>query len=89
MITSGGPSINEIHYDNAGGDTGEFIELKAPTAGFDFTGYEIVLYNGSNGTVYDTETIDAATAGGACDIGGCTYLSIPIAGIQNGAPDGG
>ena len=45
--------INEIHYDNAGTDVGEFIEI-AGTAGFDLAGYSLVVYNGSNGGTYGT-----------------------------------
>ncbi|MGZ8869334.1 MAG: endonuclease, partial [Thermoanaerobaculia bacterium] len=37
--------INEFHYDNTGGDTGEFIEIAGP-AGTNLTGYVIELYNG-------------------------------------------
>ena len=43
--------INEIHYDNAGGDTGEFVEI-AGAAGTDLTGWKIVLYNGANGATF-------------------------------------
>lgn len=78
--------INEFHYDNDGGDTGEFIEV-AGTAGLDLTGYTLVLYNGSNGTVYNTislsGTIDDEGSGfGAVD------FQLPSNGLQNGAPDG-
>jgi hypothetical protein len=43
--------INEIHYDNVGTDTGEFIEV-AGVAGLNLSGYSLHLYNGANGTVY-------------------------------------
>ena len=44
--------INEIHYDNIGTDSGEFIEIAGP-AGTNLAGYSIVLYNGSPaGAVY-------------------------------------
>lgn len=54
----GGPAvfINEIHYDNTGTDTGEFIEIAGP-AGTDFSGYAIKLYNGANGLLYDTDPL--------------------------------
>ena len=39
--------INELHYDNAGADTGEAIEIIA-TAGENLSGYRVWLYNGSN-----------------------------------------
>ena len=45
--------INEIHYDNTGTDTGEAIEIAGP-AGTNITGWDIVLYNGSGGSAYDT-----------------------------------
>ena len=40
--------ISEFHYDNAGADAGEFVEVTAP-AGTDLTGWSIVLYNGTGG----------------------------------------
>ena len=43
--------INEIHYDNAGIDAGEFVEVAGP-AGTDLTGWRVVRYNGANGQVY-------------------------------------
>ena len=45
--------INEFHYDNDGTDIGEFIEL-AVADGVDLRGWFLLLYNGSNGSVYDT-----------------------------------
>lgn len=76
--------VNEIHYDNAGGDVGEFIEVVGP-AGTDLGEYSLVLYNGSGGAVYDTEALS-----GTIDEqrGGYGAESFPISGIQNGAPDG-
>ena len=47
--------ISEIHYDNAGTDAGEAIEVSAP-AGTDLTGWQIVLYNGTGGASYDTRS---------------------------------
>ncbi|HAV77211.1 MAG TPA: hypothetical protein DCX53_07645 [Anaerolineae bacterium] len=78
--------INEIHYDNTGTDTGESIEIAGP-AGTDLTGWKIVLYNGSNGAVYDTDTLSGTIPnqqGGY----GTVVLAYPSNGIQNGAPDG-
>ncbi len=76
--------INEIHYDNAGGDTGEFIEIAGP-AGTDLSTYDIVLYNGSNGNEYNTVNLT-----GTIDDEGSGFgaQSFPISGIQNGGPDG-
>ena len=36
------PFISEIHYDNAGTDTGEAIEIQAP-AGYDLTGWQTAM----------------------------------------------
>ena len=75
--------INEIHYDNVGGDTGEAIEIAGP-AGTDLTSWSLVLYNGSDGSVYDTENLTGIIP----DLCNGGVLSFPITGIQNGAPDG-
>ncbi|MBM6579138.1 endonuclease/exonuclease/phosphatase family protein [Microvirga sp. BT689] len=45
--------INEFHYDNAGTDTGEFIEI-AGLAGTDLTGWKIIAFNGNGGAAYAT-----------------------------------
>src|SRR3990172_8556594 len=78
--------INEIHYDNTGTDAGEAIEIAGP-AGTDLTGWSIVLYNGSNGGVYDTDPLSGVIADQA-DGYGTISISYPSNGIQNGAPDG-
>lgn len=76
--------INELHYDNTGGDTGEFVEI-AGTAGTDLSGHSLILYNGNGGATYGT----LALAGTIDDEGaGFGALSFPKSGIQNGAPDG-
>lgn len=83
--------VNELHYDNAGGDVNEAIEV-AGVAGTNLAGWRIVLYNGNGGVAY------AATGGSANGIAlsgiipdqsnGFGTLSFPAPGIQNGAPDG-
>jgi|GEM_PF-519804 len=78
--------INEIHYDNTSTDEGEEIEI-AGTAGTDLTGWEIILYNGSNGTVYDTDEIGGTIPDDGSGFGFVT-VAYPSNGIQNGAPDG-
>lgn len=75
--------INEIHYDNAGADTGEFVEIAGP-AGGDLTGWTLVAYNGSNGASYNTVALDGALSGST----GQGYAVVDIAGLQNGSPDG-
>ena len=78
--------INEFHYDNAGTDTGEAIEIAGP-AGTTLTGWDVVLYNGSNGSVYNT----IALSGPIPDIDngfGMVVINLPTNGLQNGSPDG-
>ncbi len=76
--------INEIHYDNAGADVGEAIEVAGP-AGTDLTGWSLVLYNGNNGASYNTTSL-TGTIPDVCGGFGTVFSS--ISGIQNGAPDG-
>ncbi|MDQ4138816.1 MAG: ExeM/NucH family extracellular endonuclease, partial [Actinomycetota bacterium] len=79
------PFISEIHYDNAGADAGEFVEVQLP-AGTSSAGLSIVLYNGANGAAYDTDALPAVTApAGAPAVAVVNY---PANGIQNGSPDG-
>ena len=85
--TNSGVRINEIHYDNDGGDVGEFIEIAGP-AGTALDGWSVALYNGSNGTIYNSLPL----AGSLPDCGeqgqGVTLLELPTNGLQNGSPDG-
>ena len=76
--------INEIHYDNSGADTNEGIEL-AGTANQDLTNYQIVLYNGNGGSVYNTITLENTVPE---TIEGFGFVNIPVRGLQNGSPDG-
>lgn len=76
--------INEFHYDNIGGDLGEFIKIAAP-AGFDLNGWTIVLYNGSNGASYNTIDLSGLTV---TDSGaGFGFISVEASGLLNGSPD--
>lgn len=78
--------ISEFHYDNVGTDTGEAIEVFGP-AGTDLTGWSIIRYNGSNGTVYGTDNL----SGTITDMGGgagVVVVNLPTNGLQNGSPDG-
>ena len=78
--------INELHYDNTGTDAGELVEVAGP-AGTDLTGWNIVLYNGTGGAVYDTDALTGVIPdqGGGY---GTVSLAYPSNGVQNGAPDG-
>ena len=72
--------INEIHYDNNSTDVGEFVEVAGPV-GTDLSDYQLVFYNGANGTEYETVNLSGT-------IGVERVRSFPVAGIQNGSPDG-
>ena len=81
--------INEFHYDNAGGDENEFVEIRN-TGGqadqpSDLSAYTVYLVNGNNGEVYNSATFDALTQ--TCTDDYCYYVWEPSS-IQNGSPDG-
>ncbi len=86
--------INEIHYDNAGTDAGEFVEI-AGLAGTDVTGWTVVLYNGnpSNRGVYNSQTLSGVITDQQNGFG-TIRIDYPSNGIQNGGsgadgePDG-
>ncbi|MBT7470034.1 MAG: hypothetical protein HN692_06485, partial [Candidatus Cloacimonetes bacterium] len=79
--------INEFHYDNASTDEGEFIEIILQNAeNFDLAEFTVTFYNGSNGTEYDTKTLDQFTVGES--VANYTFFYYFKEGIQNGAPDG-
>ena len=76
--------LNEIHYDNDGGDTGEAVEIAGP-AGTDLTGWNVVLYNGNDNSPYSTINLEGTIA----DLqGGYGVVAFTESGIQNGSPDG-
>ncbi|MCC2612014.1 ExeM/NucH family extracellular endonuclease [Neorhizobium sp. Rsf11] len=80
------PRINEIHYDNAGTDTGEFIEIRV-AVGADVSGLLVELYNGNGGSTYGSADVSSLsmTSDGEYDY----YVwELPANGVQNGAPDG-
>src|SRR5688572_28775684 len=77
--------INEMHYDNTGADTGEFVEIAGP-AGTNLTGYQIVLYNGAGGAPYDTKSLSGSIPNQMNGFG--TVIQTYAGTFQNGAPDG-
>lgn len=79
-----GVFISEFHYDNAGADTGEFVEVTGP-AGTALTGWSLVLYNGSGGVVYGTIALSGTIP---AERGGLGAVAFDAPGLQNGAPDG-
>ncbi|WP_299274548.1 HYR domain-containing protein [uncultured Psychroserpens sp.] len=87
-ISSGGGTptnavwINEFHYDNVSSDVNEFVEV---VSNFDVSSYQIIFYNGSNGTSYGTGSLTLMST----DSGYNFYrVEQPGSGIQNGGPDG-
>ena len=81
--------INEIHYDNYSTDQDEFIEVVIENAdSYNLADFQVDLYNGNDGKVYDTKTLDQFTKGSTVDNFTFFYYTYPSNGIQNGAPDG-
>jgi endonuclease I len=78
--------INEFHYDNAGTDSNEKIEVIAP-AGTNLAGWSILLYNGSGGASYATLALSGTTTD-QCGGHGTVVATVGATGLQNGAPDG-
>ncbi len=79
------PFLAEIHYDNAGTDSGKFVEVQLPP-GTSTAGWTVVLYNGSGGAAYRTSPLPAVAApAGAPAV---AVLDYPVDGVQNGSPDG-
>lgn len=86
LIVATNVFINEFHYDNNGTDTGEAIEI-AGAAGTDLTGWDLVLYNGLDGTMYGTDPLSGIISDQQNGFG-TVSLNYPTNGIQNGSPDG-
>lgn len=76
--------INELHYDNVGGDVGEAVEL-AGLADTDLQGWRLWFYNGGNGRSYASLDLSGVFVD---QQNGYGVLSFAFAGIQNGSPDG-
>ncbi|HVJ02623.1 MAG TPA: Calx-beta domain-containing protein [Sphingomonas sp.] len=80
--------INEIHYDNASTDVGEFIEV-AGLAGTNLTGWTLVLYNGASSSRSSYATLNLSGTIANQENGfGTISIAGPASGIQNGDPDG-
>ena len=76
--------INELHYDNVGGDTGEFIEIGGE-ADANLDGFSLVLYNGNGGASYATVALDGLLNDDGNGFGARQFGAV---GLQNGSPDG-
>jgi predicted extracellular nuclease len=81
--------INEIHYDNAGTDANEFVEIAGPV-GTDLSGWQLVFYNGSSSSlsIYRTIELSGTLLDDTGTGYGFTHYVTPSNGIQNGSPDG-
>ncbi len=79
--------VNELHYDNAGTDPNETLEIAGPV-GTDLSGWSVVLYNGSTGNKYDTITLSGSIAANCSGMADGVMTVTPAGSIQNGAPDG-
>jgi hypothetical protein len=79
IASSSGLWLSALHYDNAGDDTGEGVEIAGPP-GARLDGWSLALYNGADGSVYRTVPLTGSLAGGR--------RWLPVDGLQNGAPDG-
>jgi imidazolonepropionase-like amidohydrolase len=101
-VVEGALVLNEVDYDQPGGDTVEFVEIyNGTSAPFDLSNVALVLVNGSTGDEYDQFSLAPAGAlasGGYLVVGSAALLAtVPVgtatidfgnASIQNGAPDG-
>ena len=80
--------ISEFHYDNAGTDVDEKVEISGP-AGTSLSGWQLVLYNGAAASRAPyTTTALTGTIPPTCGDRGVVVISYPSNGIQNGDPDG-
>ena len=83
--------LNELHYDNESTDEGEFVEIVLEGASsYSLSDFTINLYNGNNGSSYDSKTLDQFTEGAIIDNFTIYHYTYPSNGIQNGGaePDG-
>ena len=75
--------INEFHYDNNGTDIDEGLEIAA-AAGTNLDGWQLLFYNGSDGSVYKTNDLAGLIPN---QQNGYGVLSCSSPGIQNGPAD--
>ena len=77
------PFINELHYDNAGSDRDEFIEVAGTPQSL--RGFSLVLYNGGSGTSYRNIPLDADIPDEGNGFGAVAFF---VNGLQHGPADG-
>jgi endonuclease I/fibronectin type 3 domain-containing protein len=81
---SGAVWINEFHYDDAGEDLNEGVEIAGP-AGVDVSGWKVWAYNGSGGSQYASITLSGVIPNQQ-NCFGTLWFAFPN--LQNGGPDG-
>lgn len=64
--------INEIHYDNDGIDSDEGVEI-AGTANTVLSEYSLILYNGLNGTLYNSNALTGTLDDEDCGFGAAWF----------------
>ncbi|HMO03678.1 MAG TPA: Calx-beta domain-containing protein [Kiritimatiellia bacterium] len=80
--------FNELHYDNAGGDTNEGFEVAGP-AGTDLSGYSVYLYDGTTLTTYSNIPLSGVIPDLSNGYGVIWYEAAytPSGSLQNGTND--
>ncbi|MDN5214136.1 hypothetical protein QQ020_18815 [Fulvivirgaceae bacterium BMA12] len=79
--------INELHYDDAGADEGEFVEVVMQySENYDLSAFTLQLYNGNLGQVYQQESLDNFSPGEK--VNNFMVYVWPVDDIQNGQPGG-
>jgi hypothetical protein len=78
--------INEFHYNDAGFDEGEFVEVVLPATFTDLGSVSLSLYDGTSGAVYGTHSLSTFTTNNIT-YGNYKVYYKQIAGLENG-PDG-
>lgn len=78
--------MNELHYDNAGTDSGEGAEISGP-AGTSLSNYDLVFYNGIGGAQYDSLRLSGTIPDEKGTGTGAVWFPV-VPNIQNGGPDG-
>lgn len=84
VLLGGGEAwINEFHYDNAGADQGEFIEI-AGRSGVLLDGWSLVGYSGNGGRVYKKIDLFGVIPDEGSGVGAVAFDFVAL---QNGARD--
>lgn len=94
MTSSGQVVINEIDYDQPGGDDAEYVELyNAGPLTINLLNYTLELVNGATDALYGTFVLAGSITAGGYYVICSDALTVPncdedvLASIQNGAPD--